>query len=85
MIKTCMICGIEFDGHPNRKYCSDGCALRARVKSNVKCNRRSRDKRRRKWANSEAHQIYAIAKEDGVEELASYIFSHYQRKSQYEE
>lgn len=45
-MKTCPICGREFEGGGNRYYCSDACAKRQRQRDNMLRGRASRARQR---------------------------------------
>lgn len=85
MIKTCPVCGREFESNDMRKvYCSKECARRSRSKFNSRYNIRVAQKKRMEWAYIEAEKVSEIAITTGgnyMDELADYIYINYNKKS----
>lgn len=81
MIKSCPICGTQFETHDLRKrYCSNKCAYQGRVNSNNKRMEATRTANKRAWAMREAHCLNHLAYECGVDELADYIYNNYNQR-----
>lgn len=90
MIKTCPVCGKQFESNDMRKvYCSKECARRSRSKFNSKYNIRVAQKKRMEWAKNEAEYIFDLcidihekAKENIFvdDRLADYIYNNYNRR-----
>lgn len=71
MVKKCVVCGKEFEGHGLRKYCSDGC--RRQGTREIKRRYRSENKERVK----ENHRRYRLRhKEKLREKNRRYYLSH---------
>lgn len=86
MIKTCPVCGKQFESNDMRKvYCSKECARRSRSKFNSKYNIRVAQKKRMEWARGEAEYLNHLAYECGVDELADYIYNNYEKRRRFKQ
>lgn len=80
MIKTCLVCGKQFEGGGNRYYCSNGCAYKAKIKNNAKYSREKKTEDRKKWAYAEAEKLaHLLVDQDAMDELTDYIYNNYQK------
>lgn len=79
MIKTCLVCGKQFEGGSNRYYCSNGCAYKAKIKNNAKYNREKKTEERREWAHAEAQCLGEIMNGEDIDALSDYIYNNYQK------
>ena len=79
MIKTCLVCGNQFEGGGNRYYCSDACAYKAKIKNNAKYSRKKNTEARKKWAHKEAQCLSEAMNQFDMDKLADYIYNNYQK------
>lgn len=85
MIKTCPVCGKQFESNDMRKvYCSKECVKHNHSKLNSRYNIRVAQKKRMEWAYIEAEKVSEIAITTGgnyMDELADYIYNNYNKRS----
>lgn len=56
MIKTCKVCGVEFDGHPAQKYCSTECRDESmRVRVDLTCPQCGKSYQMARWEVKKGH------------------------------
>lgn len=83
MIKTCPICGKQFECNDlRRRYCSAECARRAKYNWNSAWNKENREDKHKDWAYREAEKLaHLLVDQDAMDELANYIYNNYNKRS----